>query len=409
MTFYNYSLYFYQINIRTNFNLYLCLLKHDILQALMTKKQPTSTSNDAIAKHLEERVKELSCLYELSKITQQAERSLGELLTQIALHIPKGFLFPNELLVTLTLDTVNYGKVKTPIGTQLKTTIFVEGRERGLLIIGYPNQTKTSHEYHFLPEEEQLLEKINLEISQLIARREQQEREKILQEKLHKEDRFNVLVELTAGIAHELNTPLGNILGYAELIKKEVPDKIIQSDADKIIRSALNAREIVKKLMYFSCEMPSNFNLLQVNDVIRESVELLKMQLEEAHFDVKLNLDRKLPLMKGDHLQLTQVFLNLILNAISAVKEIPFLSIATTLEEQVIKITVTDKGVGIPMEELNHIFQPFYTTKKAGTGLGLAVVHGIVQAHNGIIFVDTKQEGETRFILTFPYTNTSKK
>ena len=368
----------------------------------MANKNTSSSKFNSVSKRLEERVKELTCLYALSKITQQTELPLNEQLKKICNHIPKGFLFPDDLIVVLTIDDNPICENLQTIQLKHVSPIFVEGRERGNLSVGYPDATNSSNPFYFLAEEEQLLEKINLEITQLIARKEQIEREKVLQEKLHKEDRFNVLVELTAGIAHELNTPLGNILGYAELIKNEVPNKVVQTDAEKIIRSALNAREIVKKLMYFSCEMPSNFNLIQLNEIITEAIDLLKIQLDEAKFKVTLNLDEKLPLIKGDQLQLTQVFLNLILNAISAATDNPSISITSKSNAENISVSITDKGVGIPADQLGKIFQPFYTTKKTGTGLGLAVVHGIIQGHKGIIFVDVKKQGETTFTMTFP-------
>jgi two-component system, NtrC family, sensor kinase len=372
----------------------------------MNDQQSTSSSTiNTVSKRLEERIKELSCLYELSKITQQTNLTLSEQLEAICKHIPQGFLFPEKLIVQLIIDNKTMCSPQHKLDLKKDVPILVEGRKRGELTIGYPKNTKKNTPFSFLKEEEQLLEKITLEIAQLIARKEQIEREKVYQEKLHKEDRFNVLVELTAGIAHELNTPLANILGYAELIKNEVPDTIIKNDAEKIIRSTLNAREIVKKLMYFSCEMPSNFNLIQLNDIIKEAVDLLKIQLEEAQFKIQFNLDEKLPLIKGDQLQLTQVFLNLLLNAIGAKSNAPTLNLSTTLYNNQITIRITDNGTGIPEEQVGKIFQPFYTTKKTGTGLGLAVVHGIIQSHSGIIFVDVSKKGETSFVLTFPIQN----
>src|SRR5690606_5251066 len=102
-------------------------------------------------------------------------------------------------------------------------------------------------------------------------------------------DRLSLLSEITAGIAHELNTPLGNILGYAELLLKKDSDQQNRNDLKKIIRSSKLARDIVKKLMFFSCEIPSQFKRLDLNKILLENLDLLSIQLNEKNIKVEKN------------------------------------------------------------------------------------------------------------------------
>ena len=219
-----------------------------------------------------------------------------------------------------------------------------------------------------------------------------------MNDQLRRNDRLNLLGEITAGIAHELNTPLGNILGYAELMQTQ--DKK-NADLGKIIKSTLHARHIVKKLMFFSCDMPSQFKMTQINALILENIDLLHLQLAEANVHIDFNLEENLPQVKVDAIQFSQVLFNLILNAIAAMPNGGPISIKTTHTKKYISLKIKDSGTGIDPKNMQKIFEPFYSTKEAGsgTGLGLAVTYCIVQAHQGEISVISNLGEGTEFTI----------
>jgi signal transduction histidine kinase len=143
---------------------------------------------------------------------------------------------------------------------------------------------------------------------------------------------------------------------------------------------------------------------VDLNKVIRETISLIEHQLQKAHIEVKLNLEQELPLVKGNHGKLQQVFLNLFLNARDAMDLGGILAVSTHSNDNLVRIDVADSGQGIPQEHLQRIYDPFFTTKPArkGTGLGLSVSYGIVQEHGGAIEVQSQPGAGTRFHLDFP-------
>jgi two-component system, NtrC family, sensor kinase len=357
-----------------------------------------------LSKNLQERVKELSCLYEISKIAQKYAFSLDETLLRILKIIPKGWQYPDLLHVCIRIDDETYGAAEITKYKQ-RAPLIIDRETRGELVVFYtPETARLQKGMLFLKEEQQLINQVALEIASVIDRFEQRERERMLELKMRYNDRLNVLGELTAGIAHELNTPLGNILGYSELLQKSEmnPDK--KADLRKIIASTLHAREIVKKLMYFSCEMPGQFNLINLNELILESLQLLNIQLRESNVTLDLRLSDKIQLLRLDSIQFSQVIFNLVLNAIAAMPSGGTLYISSLRKKEHVILKIKDTGIGIDKTNLVKLFQPFYTTKPSGTGLGLAVVHGIIQSHKGSITVASEKGKGTEFTLTLPQT-----
>jgi two-component system NtrC family sensor kinase len=359
--------------------------------------------NEILVHKLNERVKELNCLYEISKICQNLEGDFSFVLKQIINIIPMGWQFPEELKVNIHLDGEIFGEFFANENVRkINSDLIIKNTIRGFIAVAYSIDSTNC----FLEEEIPLLNKIGIETSNFIERFEQKQTEKLLAEKMKQNDRLHVLGELTAGIAHELNTPLGNILGYAELLKKIEKQPLKKTDLQKIIISAKNAREIVKKLMYFSCDMPQHFNLIDLNEHIRENLGLLDNQILKKEINLSLNLDNELPKLKIDSLQFTQVLFNLVLNAIHSMENNGELTISTSVKDMFVQVSIKDNGHGIPDDIKDKIFQPFFSTKneEQGTGLGLSVVHGIIKSHKGnISFISNKGEG-TEFLIQLPLT-----
>ncbi|MBP7156290.1 MAG: sensor histidine kinase [Flavobacteriales bacterium] len=357
-------------------------------------------------KKLAERVKELSCLYAIARVAQAHDEQLTTFLERVVEVIPQGWQFPESALVHLQLDDKEFGTVVTD-GHAMLASLVVEQHVRGTITVAYPDARIAADEPLFLEEEQQLLDKIAVDISLFIDRQERREQQALLETRMRSNDRLTILAEITAGIAHELNTPLGNVLGFAELLKKEEVDRERRSDLQRIIDSALIGREIVKKLMYFSCEMPAHFQLADANKALRDSAHLLAHRLDQQQISIVWKLSESPPMLRLDQVQFAQVVSNLLLNAAAAMPEGGTISISTDHIGNGATITITDTGTGIHPDHLKKIFQPFFTTKPTGegTGLGLAVVHGIIKGHGGNVSVSSIVGEGTMFTLSFPAPN----
>lgn len=356
----------------------------------------------AADERLRERIKELGCLYAVARIAQTQELDLEPMLAAIVRTMPQGWQRPDELWVSLLLDDHEHGRKGS--GPALQAAIIVEGESRGSLSVGYPQDTVVGPGPHFLVEEKHLLERLAMEVATIVERHEKRERQRLFEIHMRQQDRLNVLGEFTAGIAHELNTPLGNVLGYAELLLASERDPARKDDLQRIIDSALMGREVVKRLMYFSCEMPSQFRRQDLNTVVQSVLRLLHRQVEEARLVLRTDLAPMLPPVRLDRVQFEQVITNLVLNAVAATAPGGELHIATEAIDGRVCLRVTDTGHGIAPEHLRKIFQPFFTTKPpgVGTGLGLSVVHGIIKGHGGDISVDSTSGAGARFTIFLP-------
>lgn len=352
---------------------------------------------------LRERIKELGCLYAVARIAQTQDLGLEPMLVAMVRTIPQGWQRPDELWVALEVDGRSYGR-QDPEGPRLQQPVVIDGEERGELMVGYPTQSTAGLDPIFLAEEELLLEKLATEVATMVERQEKRERQRLFEARMLQQDRLNVLGELTAGIAHELNTPLGNVLGYAELLMAGERDPARREDLQRIINSALIGREVVKRLMYFSCEMPSQFREQDLNALVEGVLRLLHRQVDEAGLVLQLDLAQALPPVRLDRVQFEQVLTNLVLNAVAATPSGGQLRISTGTLDGMVVLRVADTGQGIAPEHLRKIFQPFFTTKATGegTGLGLSVVHGIIKGHGGDIRVESTPGQGATFIITLP-------
>jgi signal transduction histidine kinase len=173
---------------------------------------------------------------------------------------------------------------------------------------------------------------------------------------------------------------------------------------EKIARQTFRASEIVNSLLNFSRTSPTEFVMVDINKVVRETLTLVEHQFAQSEINVKVALDQNIPKVKASPGKLQQVFLNLFLNARDAMESGGVLSVETRHGDRSVRIIVADTGAGILPENLARIFDPFFTTKgiRKGTGLGLSVSYGIVREHGGEIEVESRPGQGARFTLTFP-------
>jgi two-component system NtrC family sensor kinase len=243
------------------------------------------------------------------------------------------------------------------------------------------------------------------QIALIIERRQAEEDRVRLQGQLRHADRLATIGQLAAGVAHELNEPLGNILGFAQLAQKHrgLP-KGIGQDLAKIVATCLHARQIITSLLLFSRQMPTQKAKLDLNAVVEEAMGLLEARCTKAGIVIARHLSMGLPEITADASQLRQVVVDLAVNAVHAMPDGGVLEVATRGSGDRVMLTVQDNGIGMSQEILERIFVPFFTTKDVdeGTGLGLPVVHGIVTSHGGTIRVQSAPGQGARFDIELP-------
>lgn len=351
---------------------------------------------------LKERIKELECLYAISgQISQNTD--LNTAIPFICKTLEKAFQYPQLAIASIVLPTKKYGRsIKNKNHIEIRQEILFQGELIGQIAVNYANNELGVNS--FLIEEKKLLKKVAQEISFLYERKERKEQEAVLNEIVRRQDRLTVLGEMTAGVAHELNTPLGNVIGFSEFILNSTKEKATKEDAMKIKQSALYAREIVKKLMLFSCDIPQKLSISKINSVIEEAIDLLSPTLKNKGIKVEFKPDINNPTGFIDKIQITQVIFNLLNNAIQASLHQGKISVHVSCLREVINIQVQDFGTGIPANIQDKIFEPFFTNKETGfgNGLGLSVVHGIIKKHKGRIQFSSEENVGTTFVVSIP-------
>jgi PAS domain S-box-containing protein len=226
-----------------------------------------------------------------------------------------------------------------------------------------------------------------------------------LEDQLVQNEKLTSIGLLAAGVAHEVNTPLAVISSYSQMLRKEIsPEDSRFKLLEKITKQTFRASEIVNNLLSFSRTNPTEFNEVDVHQIITETLSLLDHQFKSARVRVERDLRADYPAIFGNAGKLQQVFLNLFLNARDAMTDGGELRVRTDTVDSKIEIFVQDTGTGISRENVKKIYDPFFTTKAVGkgTGLGLSVSYGIVQEHGGNITVDSKPGEGTSFKLELP-------
>ena len=237
------------------------------------------------------------------------------------------------------------------------------------------------------------------------------EKYKRLQKQLVQSEKLVSLGQLVAGAAHEINKPLTAILGFSEMLALEKNLTPSQEDfIDKIRRQAQRTKELVSNLLDFARQTPGQTAAVDVNGLLQTVLKLNKTRMQRRQIRVELDLGLRLPSIAGDKNQLLQVFLHLVRNAVDAMepKGSGVLRLVTRAEQNELVIEVSDTGVGL--KEPERVFDPFYTTKAVGQGigLGLSAAYGIIQEHQGRILCYNRPEGGATFQVRLPVMDTAK-
>jgi signal transduction histidine kinase len=225
-------------------------------------------------------------------------------------------------------------------------------------------------------------------------------------------NRFSTAGELTASIAHEINQPLGSILANAEtaeaILKSSSPDITeLREIVSDILHDDRRATEVIRRMRSLLKKAPSEQKQFDVNEVVQETVRFLSSLAVGRNFKlVSAITPEALPIL-GDRIQLQQVILNLVVNGIDAMRDTAsenrIISIRTSRVENFAQLSVSDRGSGIPEEKLSQVFEPFFTSKAEGMGMGLSIARTIVEAHNGVISAKNRDHGGASFRIKLPF------
>ena len=233
------------------------------------------------------------------------------------------------------------------------------------------------------------------------------------QQQLYQSDKLASLGRLAAGVAHEINNPLTGVLTYSSFLLKRAEDPETREDLETVVRETKRCRQIVKGLLDFSRQVPPKKTSVDLVEVIQRSLRIVNNRLSFDNIAVEIDLADGLPQIKADPTQMAQVFINLLVNAADAIgKRGGKISIAAHPREvngePEIEIKLADTGCGIAPENVSKVFEPFYTTKaQEGTGLGLAVVWGIIDKHGGHIDLESDLDRGTTLTLHLPVNSTA--
>jgi len=228
-----------------------------------------------------------------------------------------------------------------------------------------------------------------------------------VQKAMMQQEKLASVGRLSAGVAHEINNPLTTILTTAMLILEDLePQDSNYQDLETITKETLRCRKIVASLLDFARQSTPTRKPCDINDVVNESVILTNKQAAYKDLALIYKPEADIPPVQIDKGQIQQSIINLIINAVEATEAGGSISISTTYRPnlETIEIAVSDTGEGISESDLVRIFDPFYTSKDNGSGLGLSITHGIIEQHNGVIDVDSRSGRGTTFTIKLPIT-----
>ena len=241
-----------------------------------------------------------------------------------------------------------------------------------------------------------------------------------LEQQLRQAQKLEAIGTLAGGIAHDFNNILGAVIGFTELARMDIPEgSHARADLEQVLKAALRAKDLVRQILTFSRKGTEELSAINVLPITKEALKMLRASLPTT-IEIRSRLDLKEAVIQADPTQVHQILMNLLTNAAQAMAEeggsLEVILTKTALGAEdlgkapglipgpYLELTVKDTGQGIPPEILEHIFEPYFTTKDKGlgTGLGLSVVHGIVKRHGGLIRVESIPGEGSQFRVCLP-------
>lgn len=381
-----------------------------------------SLGNDdlrSLAHELQERVKQLNCLYGISHVVETASGSLDTILQETANLLPAAWEHSDVTCARIDMagrefHTENYA----PSKWRQTADIFVRGKHVGAVEVSYLEERPERDEGPFLAEERRLIDAIAERLGRITERlqteRLMRTREEELRQRLTHLSRVSTMGEMASSIAHEVNQPLTAVATYAQACARLVNGGLADSeDVLKVLRrignEAIRAGEIIHRLRTLVVKHPERRRRCDVNDIIRGVEPLAAVDARLHNVRLSFALSDRLPPVFADPIQIQQVVLNLIRNGIDATMGSESgtgeIVISTrVVSDAGIEVAVSDDGVGLPRDAEETIFQPFFTTKEGGIGMGLSICRSIVTSHGGRLSASQNPDRGATFAFTLPTT-----
>lgn len=372
---------------------------------------------------LSERVKELNCLYSISKLTVKKNISFDELIKKIISVIPNAWQYPEITSVRLIIEDKIY-KTDNFKETNWKqiSNITVNNKHVGTLGVYYIEQKTDIQEGPFLKEERHLLNLITEELCRIIEHKQANEelkeshsklkksynKLKMTQQQLIKSEKLASIGQIAGKVAHEVNNPLASIKSRIQIIKNDFIEEghndIYIKDLTMIEGQIDRIELIVRNLLEFSRIKIKMISKLNINEILNNIIQLKKYNLKIQGIVINKYMHKNLPEINIDTEGIQQVFINIIKNARESMPEGGKLIIKTQLnnDKKFIQVLFKDTGHGIKKEYLDKIYDPFFTTKKTGTGLGLSICKSIIEQHNGAVKIISIPNKGTTIMISLP-------
>jgi C4-dicarboxylate-specific signal transduction histidine kinase len=385
----------------------------------MPNRRPPDDHDAALRRvthDLQQRVKELNCLFGISRIVERAGRSLETVMQETADLLPPSWEYPEIACARVVLDgrefrTANY---RASPWTQ-SAPIVVADQPTGFVEVAYLEDRPDRDEGPFLAEERSLIEAIAGRLGEAAerfqARREMREREDELRERLAHLTRVSTMGELASGIAHEINQPLTAIATFAQACRRLVEAGLTERGEvlhvlQRVSDEALRAGRIIHRLNELVRWRKSKREACDLNALVREVEYLAAVDTRLHDVALRLDLAPSLPPVLADGVQIQQVVLNLIRNGVDAIDEAETrdreIRVRTEPHGAEARVSVVDTGVGLPEGAETRLFEPFFTTKDAGIGMGLAISRSIVSSHGGRMWFTRNPDRGATFFFTVP-------
>jgi len=224
-----------------------------------------------------------------------------------------------------------------------------------------------------------------------------------LKEQLNRAEHLSALGEMVAAVSHEIRNPLGIILSSTELMQKKLaPDDPTNTLTGIIMEEAGRLNMIITDFLNFARPRTPNLSLCRVDQILDKNITFLAPQVQSRGYTIERRFADTLPEIYADADMLYQAFLNILINAMQAMSDGGSIKVMVDSFDNMVKVSITDSGSGISEDIIEKIWDPFFTTKDKGTGLGLGIVKNIVKTHNGLIAIENLPEGGTCVAIDLP-------
>ncbi len=377
-------------------------------------------AHDQLERRVEERVKELRCIYEVTKTIQQPQ-PLADIFHDLIALIPSAWRYPEITCARIVFGGEQY--TSEPFNeTEWKQTsdIFIDGVRSGSVEVYYMQKRPAQDEGPFVKEERRLLDSMARVIGEAIERKKAEEERHQLQTRLQQAQKMEAIGTLAGGIAHDFNNILSAILGYTEMTGVALPQgHEAHETLEQVLKASHRAKDLVAQILAFSRQSEQEKKPTNLSLIVKEVLKLLRASLPST-IEIRQEITTDKDTVIADPVEIHQVLMNLCTNAHHAmtetggVLEVTLTPVDLDADEAAsypdlrpgpyVRLTVSDTGHGIDRAIVGQIFDPYFTTKEkgVGTGLGLAVVDGIVKSHGGAITLRSQPGKGSTFDLFFP-------